>query len=253
MTNKLAKDMTPEEHARHRIQCKTWRVNRQRGMPARMGPEAANRAIRHCQRLINEHGMSAHQISQTSGAGWATVLNLSKGYRGREEDPKPIKDITRKIYNAVMAVQPIPTSTERSGALVDATPTRRRLQALVADGYNRYFLAETIPMAWAQIRRISNNHTGLVMASTEERVKRAYSKLAGAKPEDMGANYPLRAVNEGRRKRWPPSHCWDWDTIDNPDAIPEWTGRCGTMAGYRLHVTHGIPVCPACRAAKGWK
>jgi hypothetical protein len=252
MTNKLTKDMTPEEHARHLARSKRWRVNRQRGLPARMGPGAAREAIEHCQKLT-AGGMSAHQISQISGAGWATTINLVKGYRGRDDNPQPIKDITRKIYTAVMAVQPIPTSTERSGCLVDATPTRRRIQALIADGYNRYFLADTIPMAWAQIRRISNGHTSLVMASTEERVKRAYGKLAGARPEDMGANYPLRARNEGRKKRWPPSHCWDWDTIDNPDAIPEWTGRCGTMAGYRLHVTHGIPVCPACRAAKGWK
>src|SRR5690606_31398529 len=42
---------------------------------------------------------------------------------------------------------------------------------------------------------------------------------------------------------------WDPDTIDDPDAYPEWTGACGTHRGRLIHKREGTPVCGPCKAA----
>lgn len=56
-----------------------------------------------------------------------------------------------------------------------------------------------------------------------------------------------------RRQRWAPTWAWDGDTLDDPDASPEWTGACGTAEGYRIHIRETIfegnplPLCDRCR------
>lgn len=47
--------------------------------------------------------------------------------------------------------------------------------------------------------------------------------------------------------RWAPVGAWDEDTLDDPDAAPDWTGRCGTPGGAEAHRRRGTPTCQACR------
>lgn len=54
-----------------------------------------------------------------------------------------------------------------------------------------------------------------------------------------------RAANNG----YEPLACWDWDTIGDPDVNPEWTGFCGSTAGYHAHKRMDLPVCASCREA----
>jgi hypothetical protein len=42
-----------------------------------------------------------------------------------------------------------------------------------------------------------------------------------------------------------PDH-WDDDTIDDPNAVPEYTGRCGSIVGALIHLRESIPMCPPC-------
>ena len=44
---------------------------------------------------------------------------------------------------------------------------------------------------------------------------------------------------------------WDDDTIDDPAAFPDWTGKCGTPDGYDAHYKMKIlPSCQPCRDAR---
>ncbi|MEU6707865.1 helix-turn-helix domain-containing protein [Streptomyces wuyuanensis] len=88
-----------------------------------------------------------------------------------------------------------------------------------------------------------------VLAATAEAAATLYDKYQHVDPRDVGRDErwikaaKTRAVQHGFAPPW----CWDEDTIDDPNAIPEWTGACGTARGYAIHQRDGIPLCRACR------
>lgn len=93
-----------------------------------------------------------------------------------------------------------------------------------------------------------------VTIKTRERVRVVYEKLAGTDPLDNGMT--KRNVVMARRwaaeHGWAPHWAWDDDTIEDPAAHPEWTGACGTRAGFRIHIRelmrgNDLPLCLACR------
>lgn len=45
-----------------------------------------------------------------------------------------------------------------------------------------------------------------------------------------------KALNRG----YAPLGCWDLETIHLPESLPEWTGECGTVQGYYLHLKYEI-------------
>lgn len=133
---------------------------------------------------------------------------------------------------------------------VDGTGTRRRLQALVAKGWTQSELARRLHMDKANLpKTIASN---LVHARTVRAVNALYDELWQADPTTHGI--PAHLVEAARRKAatngWAPVGAWDDDTIDNPAAFPDWTGRCGTTEGYSAHYPLGTPVCEPCRRAR---
>jgi DNA-binding XRE family transcriptional regulator len=144
-------------------------------------------------------------------------------------------------------------------ALIDATGTRRRLASLWYDGF---------PIPWLQERLgvLDRRHTqilirggkavgrpSLVKGVTAAAVNRLYDELDGHGPEEFGiAPRVVKfcrtfAVKVGAT----PRHCWDPDTIDDPEAIPEWTGACGTSRGLHIHYRDQIlPACGPCLATR---
>jgi len=79
-----------------------------------------------------------------------------------------------------------------------------------------------------------------------------YDELWQADPADHGASPGgiTRARRYAAERRWAPPQAWDDDTIDNPDAFPDWTGQCGTPQGVGAHRRAGIPACDPCRRAR---
>ncbi|MCX5233392.1 hypothetical protein [Streptomyces sp. NBC_00233] len=142
------------------------------------------------------------------------------------------------------------TFTPADAPLVKSTGTTRRLQALSAAGYClRWLAAET----GRDVRRLHAFVHGkqYVSRSFAEQVAGLYEKYADTDPLTVGE--PSRAVaytrSVARKHGWAPSAAWDDDTIDDQDAIPEWTGSCGTERGYRVHCRERIPCCAPCQAA----
>ncbi|MFR0351822.1 hypothetical protein [Streptomyces sediminimaris] len=165
-----------------------------------------------------------------------------------ERGTGPQEKLRPALAAAVLAVEP--TLDNLGGAvIVSAVGTVRRLQALVAAGWSQERLAAELGMTSTNCSRLINADT--VIVRTARRVRDLYDRLWNADPAEHGA----RLVDIGRTKAraahagWAPVGAWDEDTIDDPAALPDWTGHCGTARGISAHTDQGIPMCPRCQAA----
>lgn len=134
-------------------------------------------------------------------------------------------------------------------ALIGATGTVRRLQALAVAGWPSRCLGAQLGNARTRVPKLLRERH--VTVRTARRVAALYVRLStvdpathGATPEEI-ARVKARAAALG----WAPASAWDEDRIDDPAALPEWTGHCGTTKGVALHERHGIPICPPCQGA----
>lgn len=128
-------------------------------------------------------------------------------------------------------------------ARVDSTGTIRRGRALHAIGYQIYAIAEAVPMATNHLGRVLYHQPAAVSAGVAQGMAALYKQWSGR----PGPSHFAR--HNARRRSWDGPLAWDDDTIDNPNARPEWTGYCGTDRGWWTHTNEGIPMCPRCEAA----
>jgi AraC-like DNA-binding protein len=132
---------------------------------------------------------------------------------------------------------------------IDATGTRRRIQALAALGHSLNALSDHLGHSRDYLRTISARTT--VEAHTEQLVRDLYDQWS------MRAGTCTRTRLHAARLGWPPPLAWDDDTIDDPAAQPEgiWFHRNrvrpghGTEAGARAHHRAGERPCDDCRHA----
>lgn len=95
---------------------------------------------------------------------------------------------------------------------IDATGTRRRIQALCALGWSRPEMAARLGVGPRSMGHYLTVAT--VTTSTAARVRRLYDELA------MHAGSSQRVRAHARRQGWVPPLAWDDDEIDNPAARP---------------------------------
>lgn len=121
---------------------------------------------------------------------------------------------------------PVPENSgepSRNGAYVPRLGTRRRLQALVADGWPANELDQRLGTGQGYtgylMRGEGNDNVRL---STADAVRILYSQLAEETPEDHGIAPHLAkmARTRGTRKGWAGTAYWDADDFDNPDFTP---------------------------------
>lgn len=184
--------------------------------------------------------MSLRQMSDQVGVSFRTL--------GEIQTAQSIRATT------LVKVRGLKFEPPDDSALIDATGTRRRLAALWRDGF---------PIPWIQehLGTLDVRHTqvlikggkavkgpAMVRAGTAAAAVRLYDELDGRKPDEFGI--PERTVSFcgafAKKRNAAPRACWDPDTIDDPDAIPEWTGACGTPQGLRIHYRDDIPTCQPC-------
>lgn len=169
-------------------------------------------------RALQAAGVPWRQVATAAGVSQATVNRLlfAKPATGR---------IRTEAAEQIMAVT-ASLETISGHVPIDATGTRRRLQALAANGWSGAKIA-----AYLGIDR-----TGATRMFTAERVAarkalavaELYDRLWDqAPPErdrfDRAASTQARAVAVARG--WPPPLAWDDDTIDDPDARPHGAHR----------------------------
>jgi hypothetical protein len=240
--------MTPQERHKARYMAKRAAYLREAGKPTIITEEEAVELHGYIKTLVSR-GMSGHAISREAGASQTTVNRLIRtpgGFR-----------TLRRNYDNILKVQPPPVTSykPREGRTMPVFPARRRLQALAADGFPHKYMASVMGIRYrnSQWYRIINGQGGEYTTPYYINVaEELYDKLAGTNPADWGLTHKqiTRTQTLARKSGYAPSGCWDWDTIDNPYAFPEWTGLCGTVMGFRVHSRDSIAVCEPCRQAK---
>ena len=221
---------------------------RKRGTPLLVTPEEFDAALRLLDKA-RRYGMSDSMIGEQTGVNYTLPSKVRRG---------AIRTMHRDTFNKLMKLRParppVVHSEKRgkvpSGAKVDSTGTVRRIQALRADGFPGHLLGEQLGVSYEAVAQLAKTKRDLVLKSTRMDVARVYAELDGKTPADFGipSNIIGKCSTWARRAGYAPRSCWDSDTIDDPEAFPEWTGFCGTPEGHRIHQRDGIPMCPACES-----
>lgn len=218
------KACTPEERRYRFFRDQQWekaREDRLAGNPHVIPVGPTRDWIDH---LVNDFGMSMNDIGEASGVSHKTVYHVYKKAR---------TNVYSWVSEAIMAVdKPIYTKLG----------LQRRLRALTADGFNNETVArefDMTPGSVVAIRRGRGEHTTLFRQIIE-----GYSRLAGADPLKYGMTVGgvSSCKTKAKKMAYVPSIYWDEDTIDDSNAFPDWTGGCGTKAGYTLHMNNDVRV-----------
>jgi hypothetical protein len=241
MTRGPRRDMTEAERAEARRRSKFYKNMRALGRPAIATDEEFEQLKTHI-RMLAASGMSYQEIGRQAGMSATTPRECLERHNA----------VRWSTARRILAVPPQPNPFGR----MPPFHTQRRLQAMGADGYSQLFMARHLGTPKNTIWKWTNKTPAFIETKNHLAVCDLYDKYVGTNPLDHGmALQPMRNAQSNAKKHgWAPSHCWDSDTIDDPDAIPEWTGRCGSMAGYNIHYKYKIlPACQPCRDAKNGK
>lgn len=162
-----------------------------------------------------------------SGIGWkraAMLAGVSTGcvskllYGGPGSRP-PAQRIRPETEAAILAVKPSPVLLA-DRATVDATGTRRRMQALVACGWSQARLAARLGMLPANFGDMIHRRPA-VTAATARAAERLYAELWDKGPPDSQHREKIAA---SRARRYAAARGWAppmaWDGIDDPQASP---------------------------------
>jgi hypothetical protein len=198
------------------------------------------------------YGMSAAMLAARCSLSEASIMEIIAGQRrGDSGRIHPVREIFRENEASVLAIEPeIPA--ERGGTRVNAIGTTRRVQALAAEGFPVSWVTEQIGATGRSFYLVAQGKRKIVYFSTAYKVKCLFEKLENhLDPAAHGIDPSKSKLTRTYAERggYVRAAYWDWDTIDDPESIPQYTGYCGSTRGYRMHRASGIPQCPPCLAA----
>jgi integrase len=159
----------------------------------------------HLNRLANV-GIGLRHLAKLTGTSYATLSRLVWGEPCR--DRPPTSRLRADTARRILAVQP--TTRRAAGARIDATGTRRRLQALVALGWTPAQLARHLDRTTASLRGTMARTR--VTVATAEQVRELYEQLSGTPPDEStpsAARDAEHARNLARQNGWPAPLAWD--------------------------------------------
>lgn len=170
-------------------------------------------------RFLARHGIKPKRAAELAGIPPQHVAYLLNG-RPRQGRPPALR-IRAATAEAILAVRPDPALL-KDAARVDATGTRRRLQALAALGWTQAKLAARLGMDASNIS-IAIRATG-VRADTARKVAALYEQAwdqppPAVTPKEHAA--AAKARENARARGWLPPMAWDDDEIDNPGVKPK--------------------------------
>lgn len=235
-------ELSPQERTAVRRRRKELKYLRDTGRPAEVYGRERAEAHRRV-RSFKARGMSYRQMGDQTGLSTSTFSQIDDRFNvpGR---------MLRDVYVRIMSMRFEPPN---DSAIVPQTGTERRLRSLWYDGF---------PLPWLVEKAGVGNHShfqkivrGQIVGGLRYRTVRAieelYDGLADRKPQDFGIGTRIVRYCQtfATKQGGVPRSCWDSDTIEDPDAIPQWTGRCGTPLGNHIHKRDGVPMCPPCRQA----
>jgi hypothetical protein len=161
-------------------------------------------------------GIGIDQIAKLAGVSRSHVRDLVYPTGGRPM----IRRVRPETARRLLAVQPTPDN--RAGrSHVDATGTRRRLQALVTVGWSFSWLAAELGRDSSNLKRTATG--SVVTAATAAQVTALFDRLWDVAPPtatraQLAAARSARA--HGRSRGWLPPMAWD-DIDTDPEPAPE--------------------------------
>lgn len=207
----------------------------------------AEPARQHVQQL-KIAGVGDRTIAMLAGVDRERVRDLLHG-RPERGTPPPVQ-IRPATAAALLSVE-LTLDVLPRNLLIDATGSHRRVQALAVNGWPLARLGARLGTTGGNLAmRFKAEHVTATVARLSRTV---FDELWRADPRKHGVDNQAyaRAVNQARANGWAPVGAWDEDSLDDPAAFPDWTGRCGTPSGYDAHYTSRLlPVCARCRQAR---
>lgn len=181
-------------------------------------------------RALQACGLGARRIAELAHVQRKTVCVLLNG-RSDRGTPPPAK--VRPTTAAKILTVEATLDTLGSATLLNATGTRRRLQALVCAGWPQSQLAARLGMAPGNFGLTLNS--AHVTVRTARAVQALYDELWRSDPGQHGASPGgvTRAKRYAAERHWAPVGAWDDDAIDDPEAQPQ-TGTSNVLSRDEL-------------------
>lgn len=188
--------------------------------------------------ILTEHadaGWTPRQIAFVTGLTYQytrTLLGVTP-----EPQPRTIRPATTRAITELVGADRLDPRVPNE-AFINPVGSIRRIQALRALGWPVQLLEKRYgtPLQPPADARCS--------AGYARTIRRVYEELSGA--TGPSTRVALLALRHG----WAPPLAWEDVDIDDPAAFPDFTGRCGTPAGYQAHRGSGIPACQPCKDAE---
>ncbi|MDR3081747.1 MAG: hypothetical protein LBV60_12620 [Streptomyces sp.] len=169
-------------------------------------------------RTLQECGLGTRRIAGLAGVDRKRLQAVLNGRPDRGTPPQA--QVRPALAAAVLAVEPLLDHLGQA-TTIDATGTRRRLQALVAAGWPQHHLALRLGMTDGNFGAALGRPRTLVR--TARAVRAMYDALWREDPRTHGVDNQAysRARNHAASRGWAPVGAWDDDTIDDPAATPQ--------------------------------
>ena len=168
--------------------------------------------VREHVQMLQASGMGWKRIAEVTGVGNTAISQLIYGRKGSNSDPRkgePLKRVLAVKAEKILAVQP-QLENLKPGALVDPTGYRRRVQALVANGWSLSKLADRLGM---QVGNFCVSITrGRVTVGHHMGMVRIYDELWNVSPPNESwheKSAVTRSKNMARARGWLPPLAWD--------------------------------------------
>lgn len=197
-------------------------------------------------RHLQSCNMGLRTISARASVDRKRLQALLYGRPARGTGPQ--EKVRPALAAAVLAVEPT-WENLAAHTLISPVGTRRRSQALGAAGWPQHHLAVHLNMRPDNFdQMLARPH---VLVSRALAVRTMYDTLWQADPVEHGATPTevAQARSDAVAHGWAPAGAWDDDEIDDPEALPDWTGMCGTPEGYHAHYRIRTRPCRRCRDA----
>lgn len=210
-------------------------------------------------RTLQACGVGLRRIAMAAGVDRKRLQALLNGRPERGTAPQ--EKLRQAIAAAILGVEPA-LDLLGDKTVIDASGTRRRIQALVAIGWSQAKLAERLGWTPANFSALLRGER--TVAATARKVSELYDALWNqAPPEDHHRDKiaASRARNHADASGWLPPQAWDDDLLDVPESALEAElarrveamdeddlRRCHTARYYQGDIS---PVTVA--AAREWK
>lgn len=166
--------------------------------------------IRQHVRTLMGQGPGWERIADVSGVARSTVRALLYPTGGRTPTKRMRPDLAERLLDVRL------DQLLKPGTYINATGSRRRVQALCALGWTLSDQARGISQAPTNMWQLTRAE--LVTVRVAGLVVALYDELSMTRPEGWLANLTRsRAAGKG----WAPPLAWDDDEIDNPAATPD--------------------------------